>query len=173
MTSLCKCQPTTMMKAWTGRCGCCPPALLTSWSRIDIYTNFQTRKCQSCLKVLPGACQQSSREMRVQMVGASFCTLLQRNTMPVGMCALVSFTRLWMCKTEFIEYSCCCFLNIVASSVRRKASKQATRTLGSIVFIGSCSHQESGRQKKGEIQIRCWVGPTASCLKSPKRGLTI
>lgn len=34
------------------------------------------------------------------------------------------------------------------------AGKQAARTLGSIVFIGSCSHQEGGRQKKVSSQER-------------------
>ena len=101
-----------------------PPPLLTSWCRIEIHTNFQTKKGQSYLWVLLGACQHTTYGMRVQMVEALFCTPLQRNTVPVGIHALVGFTRLWMYKTEFIEFSYCCFLSIVALSVRRKASKQ-------------------------------------------------
>lgn len=100
------------------------PSLLTSWCRIEIHTNFQTKKGQSYFWVLLGACQHISHGMRVQMVEPLLCTLLQRNTVPVGIHALVGFTRLWMYKTEFIEFSYCCFLNIVAPSVRRKASKQ-------------------------------------------------
>lgn len=41
-----------------------------------------------------------------------------------------------------------------SGSLCEMAGEQAARTLGSIVFIGSCSHQEGGRQKKVSSQER-------------------
>lgn len=111
--SLCKRQPTTFTSS-----------VCTSWHEIEIHTNFQTIKGQSYFWVRWGACQHTLHGMRVRMAGSLLCTLLQRHTVPAGHSALVSFTRLWKYKTEFIEFSYCCFLSVVAPSVTRKAGKQ-------------------------------------------------